>query len=98
MPLPTMEVPIAPAIPAGWSLSPDGVPLTPEGIACPAGATWPEGVVPPAGWAGEIGVPTGGLPVLSIGAGALLGYFAGGKHMSWTALGAVIGWYLHPLE
>jgi hypothetical protein len=74
------------------------VPLTPEGIACPAGATWPEGVVPPAGWAGEIGVPTGGLPVLSIGAGALLGYFAGGKHMSWTALGAVVGWYLHPLE
>jgi hypothetical protein len=36
--------------------------------------------------------------VLSIGAGALLGYFAGGKHMSWTALGAVVGWYLHPLE
>jgi len=83
---PTTGIPIAPSVPPGWSISPEGIPIDPGGILHPDLAT---------------GSPSASsFPLTSTAVGAGAGYFLGkdkGKGKLWAAIGGAVGFFWHPL-
>ena len=84
---PQSGIPIAPSVPPGWSIGPDGTPIDPTGVPHPEAA----------GGVAATSVP---FPLTSTAVGAGAGYFLGkdkGKGKLWAALGAAAGFLLRPL-
>jgi hypothetical protein len=81
---------MAPDVPAGWSISAQGVPIDPNG------ALHPEMVAGAAGASGS----ASDLPVSSMAVVGLAGYFLGkprGQAGLWAAVGAGLGYYFRPI-
>ena len=84
---PQTGLPMAPDVPPGWSISPQGIPIDPGGVLHPE-------MVNGAAAASE-------FPLASVAVGAAAGWSMGkdkGKGQMWGMLGAAAGYFLKPLE
>ena len=87
-------MPMAPSIPAGWSISPEGIPIDPAGVIHPelTAQMTPGGVV-------AVGAGSD-LPLASMAVVGGVGYFLGkprGEARKWAIVGAALGWYFKPI-
>jgi hypothetical protein len=82
---------MAPSVPAGWSISAQGVPIDPAGVA----HLEMVGQMTP----GAAGLPSD-LPLASMAVVGAVGYFLGkprGQANLWAAVGAGLGYYFKPI-
>jgi len=94
--LPTTTIPVAPNVPPGWSIGPDGAPIDPSGTRLPPGTTFDPQTGQPI-----FGAESSSLPVASIGVMAIAGYLLGkprGEEKLWAGVGAVLGYLFRPVE
>lgn len=90
----TVQVPLVPSVPQGWSVGPDGSPVSPAGTPFPPGTTFDASGAP------ILGAATGDLPLTSIAVLGGVGYFAGKSRdqaVEWGLAGAVAGLLFRPL-
>ncbi len=85
----TISMESAPSVPPGWSIGPNGEPISPDGQVYPPGTGFDSSGMPVA--------PGTKLPVLSTAAGAVAGHLFG-KSTGWTIAGGILGYWLKPLE
>ncbi len=88
-----MPLPVAPSVPPGWSISPEGVPIDPTGMLHPEMVGAGTGPAPGA-------VNSSEFPLASTAVGAVAGYFLGkgkGKEQLYAGLGGLVGYFMKPL-
>ena len=87
---PQTGLPMAPDVPPGWSISPDGIPMDPTGMLHPEMVNG----------AGGVSNGASAFPLASTAVGAVAGYFLGkgkGKEQLYAGLGAAVGYFMKPL-
>ena len=85
---PDTGLPMAPDVPPGWSISPQGIPIDPGGVLHPE-------------MVNGAAAASSDLPIASMAAIGVAGWFLGkprGQAKLWAGVGAALGYVFHPLE
>lgn len=86
-------MPMAPSVPAGWSISAQGIPIDPTGVLHPE-------LVAQMTPGGAVAMPAGSLPIASMAVVGGVGYFLGkprGQAGLWAGVGAALGYLFKPI-